>query len=127
MAFTFDANIVSDLHKDARGFRPKEGWWNTWNEANDQRKQEIWDSLAQESEAEFNAERAREARAIKDYEDQITLLITLGANDRKTAIRWIIDSLDTGRPDAGYICYHLGLPYFTEYEQELKGICQEMD
>ena len=45
MTYTFDADIVSDLHKDAFGRRPSEGFWDRWNSGDDDQKQEMWDDL----------------------------------------------------------------------------------
>ena len=44
-SYTYDEAIVSDLHKDAYGFRPREGFWNHWNLSTHDEKQEMWDGL----------------------------------------------------------------------------------
>jgi hypothetical protein len=43
--YTFKELEVSDLHKDATGFRPQAEFWNQWATANDSEKQKIWDNL----------------------------------------------------------------------------------
>ena len=43
--YTFKELEVSDLHKDATGFRPRAEFWNQWATANDSEKQKIWDNL----------------------------------------------------------------------------------
>jgi len=48
MAYTFDSNIVSDLHKDAHGFRPTEYFWEEWDQCGDDNRQAMWDSLINE-------------------------------------------------------------------------------
>ena len=49
--YTFSEELLSDLHKDARGFRPRSEWfWNNWNTSNDDGKQAIWDNLVEELE-----------------------------------------------------------------------------
>lgn len=45
MKYTFDELSVSDLHKDAYGFRPSESFWQEWTLANDDEKQYLWDSM----------------------------------------------------------------------------------
>ena len=45
MNYTFDELSVSDLHKDAYGFRPSESFWQEWTLANDDEKQYLWDSM----------------------------------------------------------------------------------
>ena len=47
--YTFDENTLSDLHKDARGSRPRSDFfWDTWNQADNDGKQAIWDGLVDE-------------------------------------------------------------------------------
>ena len=57
-------------------------------------------------------ELAAEHRALANFEARIAEYVALGASDRETAIRWILqaEGLDN-EYDAGYVCYHLGLNY----------------
>lgn len=110
--YTFDENIVSDLHKDARGFRPSGSWWMMWEEASDLRRQEIWDNLIDEMRAEQEYEAERQAHALDRFEGLVSKTIEHGAADRETAIRWIVESLDMGEyATAEYACYQYGLSY----------------
>jgi hypothetical protein len=43
--YTFNEIEVSDLHKDAYGFRPSESFWTEWQLANNDEKQFIWDEM----------------------------------------------------------------------------------
>ena len=45
MKYTFDELSVSDLHKDAYGFRPSESFWREWQASDNDGKQELWDSM----------------------------------------------------------------------------------
>lgn len=66
-------------------------------------------------------EKEREKKAIKKYEASLESIIKLGAENRKTAIKWLLESKDFHKTDdASYICYELGLPY--SMESEFKGI-----
>ena len=87
--YTFDENTISDLHKDARGFRPGEYWWNQWNASTDEEKQTTWDSLIVELEEELERVRRWEEEAVKDFEADVNQHIALGAGDRETALRWM--------------------------------------
>ena len=62
--YTFDDNIISDLHKDARGFRPNEYFWEEWTQSPDDAKQQIWDSLCIEMEQSMAEQKAAEAAAV---------------------------------------------------------------
>ena len=43
--YTFDENLISDLHKDAYGFRPDMSFWATFAAFNPDQKQALWDSM----------------------------------------------------------------------------------
>jgi hypothetical protein len=119
MKYTFSDDLVSDLHKDARGFRPGESFYNNWINVSKDEKQSIWDALIKEFNAKVEEENAQEELAIKSFESQINNMIACGAKDVKQAMRWIVDSLGLSNTDKlygeQYICYKLGLPYsYTE-------------
>jgi len=109
--YTFDANIVSDLHKDAYGYRPREFFWAQWHGVGDQGKQEIWeelladlsDSVAEEKRQQEAAIAATEKR-IQDIQDMVA------GSTREDAIRYLDDVYDT-RGDINFLEYHLGVPY----------------
>ena len=119
----YDENIVSDLHKDAFGFRPTQDWWIWWNKASEAERQIEWDSLCQEVELELESQRRRDEAAIEAFELHVLGLVQLGGTNRLTAIRWVVESLELTENDLyhgpDYVCYCLGLPYslsslFTE-------------
>lgn len=126
--YTYDERIVSDLHKDAFGFRPSQTWWTEWDASDEEGKQQLWDWLLEALDAEMEAQRKRDERAINEFEDRVNSLVQLGAPDRLTAIRWIVESLELTETDlcygADYVCYRLNLPYscailFTEAVRDL--------
>lgn len=43
--YDFDENVISDLHKDAYGFRPDQSFWGLWAASNPEQKQAVWDNL----------------------------------------------------------------------------------
>ena len=65
--YTFDDNIVSDLHKDARGFRPSEYFWEEWTQSPADAKQQIWDNLCVEMEQSMAEQKAAEAAALVEF------------------------------------------------------------
>ena len=120
VTYTFDEAIVSDLHKDAWGFRPSSYWWYRWNEGSDATKQSMWNSLTVDLEVAMAEEKARFDRAIAEYEARLAEYISIGAKDRATAIRWLVQSLELTEADKWYgaslICYRLGLPHQMQSE-----------
>lgn len=49
MTNTFDESIVSALHKDAYGYRPREWFWEQWDSYSHEEKQIVWDNLLRSS------------------------------------------------------------------------------
>ena len=113
--YTFDEQILSDLHKDARGFRPRDGFWRHWNESTMDEKQAIWDGLIRELDYEMERERQAQEAAVAHFEANVQRNLELGAPTREDAIRWVLQSLDLDEMDLRYggsrVCYELGLPY----------------
>ena len=128
--YTFDENIVSDLHKDARGYRPSQSWWEMWNESHSSRKQEIWDDLADELEQAMALEELDQARALAKLSDRILETMKLGADDTKTAIKWIIEAEEFDdfdlRCGASYFCFHFGLNYNVANKFPIQEAMNEM-
>ena len=114
-AFTFDSNIVSDLHKDAYGFRPSQGWYESWDQSTDAEKQQVWDDLIVALDREIADEKAREQESVLQFEALVAKNIELGAKDRATALRWIMDASEANG-DWERLCYLNYLPsqYFKK-------------
>lgn len=119
MSFTFDEDILSDLHKDARGFRPRMDFWGHWRASSSEEKQAIWDGLVVELEQSIAEENAAKAKAWADLEARVADLMSHGANDEQTALRWIVDSLNPSEQDLWYggewVCWSLGLGFDRAY------------
>ncbi len=130
MAYTFDENTVSDLHKDARGYRPREYFWAEWNTSNDFDRQAIWDGLIRELNAEMDRERAAEAAALEQFEQLIADTIQFGAADAETAIRWILEGEDFTGFDlaygADYVAWHFGMSYSNPYRTQIQTVIDQI-
>ena len=87
--FTFDEQTISDLHKDARGFRPHAAFNEGWTQSDDENKQAIWDGLLRELDLVQLEDERREREALADFELEVLRNIDLGAGDRQTALRWM--------------------------------------
>jgi len=73
-------------------------------------------SVKEQMELEANMEK----EAIQRYEESLAEYMSMGAGDRATAIRWLLQAEGLDKEyDAGYICYSLGLPY--EMDKEFEG------
>jgi len=57
-----------------------------------------------------------EAEAYDKFENQVAENMKLGAKDKETAIKWILEAEGlANEKDSSYICYSLGLGYDKEY------------
>lgn len=110
MSYTFDEYTVSDLHKDAFGFRPSQCWWDSWTTMTDDEKQSEWDSLIESMEASCVEEASREQRAVAIFENTVSAVLASGAKDRATAHRWLMEA-SKAQGDWEYFCFLNGLPY----------------
>ena len=117
--FTFDDQTVSDLHKDARGFRPHAAFMEGWNSSDDENKQAIWDGLIRELERHQAWEAMLERKALLDFHDELEILIESGAGDRQTALRWMTETETFHNSQSvEHWVYNQGI-LFTDYGREL--------
>jgi len=113
--YTFDDNIVSDLHKEAYGFRPSSSFWEMWNVADDGGKQMVWNQLLADHAIEMEMSANAEVASINAFELEIARALDVGARSREDAVRWIVQGLELSDIDmmygGSYICFLKGLPY----------------
>jgi len=112
--YDYSDDLISDLHKGARGFRPGAAFMARWADLTPGEKQSLWDSLRDELDSVLSEDAAAEAEALADFESGIATAFKIGAPDRQTAIRWTLaaNGIEIGRmQDAGHVCYALGLSF----------------
>lgn len=130
MTYTFDENIVSDLHKDARGFRPREYFWAEWNNSSDFDRQAIWDGLIRELNETMDRERQAEARAALALTERLEQMYELGATSEVQALKWIMEAEEFDdfdlRYGSSYFCYHFGLSYSAVNDFRIQEAINEM-
>lgn len=109
--FTFDENLVSDLHKDAYGSRPSGSFWLSWKEASDLRRQEIWDDLLDEAARVLAEQKRAQVNACVDLEQRILALLDANqGSTRADAIQYLLKEYDCG-DWVEHLEYELGVPY----------------
>jgi hypothetical protein len=130
MSYTFDETIVSDIHKDARGYRPHEYFWSEWNNSNDFDRQAIWDGLCRELEDTMAADRQAEARAALALTERLEKMYELGATSEVQALKWIIEAEEFDSFDLqygpSYFCFRFGLSYNAVNEFRIQEAINEM-
>lgn len=96
-----------DYYKSVHGIKPR------WLSFDDMTREEIdaeFKALDAEAEIFAREEKLREQEAIERFEKHVTNTICMGAGDRETALRWIMDASEA-QGDWEYFCYLNFLPY----------------
>ena len=96
----------SDMFKDVYGFRPRGrdfGWTL-------EQYEEEFEYLERALELRLKEEAEEQSVAIAAFEARVSELVEVGARDRETALRWIMDGSEAGG-DWEYFCFQTGLPY----------------
>jgi hypothetical protein len=110
MTYTFDENCISDLHKDAYGFRPSQSFWSAWAAFNGDQKQAMWDDLCAALTRELEYQREQETAAVKEFDAMLVRLYQTGAKDFEQAMEWTHTAYDT-QGDDEYLEFRMGLPF----------------
>lgn len=97
--------LYSELHKDVYGVKAR--WYRA--ESIEQAQKDL-DALEAAGAVIWAEEKAQEERMVIALEARIADIITMGAGDRETALRWIHDAEGTDGDDE-FLCYCLGVPY----------------
>lgn len=98
----------SDFFKDVHGFRPRFMSTEQWN--SEEWLRDATNDLLLEQHLAKQEEARRIAAANLEVEKSIEFLIAVGAKDRKTAVRWLLDSMNAV-DDPDYACHKLGIEY----------------
>lgn len=114
----YSEEILSDLHKDAYGFRPREGFYASWKEMTIEERNREWDMMCHLVEFSIRDEAIQALAAQKDWEIKLTLVAQTCGVKFATAVRWDLGD----EQDVGYYCYSNGLAYELEHRiKELVG------
>lgn len=103
----------SDFYKEMHGIRPR------WMQFTPENIGRLIENLFFEYEQHQKAEKAREKQAIADMEAAIQKAISLGANTRRNAVRWLMEA--EGTTDWSYFEYCNSVPYgyFKKYYKKV--------
>lgn len=109
--YTFNADILSDLHKDAYGFRPSEGFFVEWDLLDSDGKQDLWDILVETVADSIQREREYQRMAIAEFEGWVKMTMKIVQDStREDCIRMLHDAHST-HGDVEYLEHCLGVPY----------------
>ena len=104
---------VYEMHKEAYGVKGRH--YNFSKMSTKDLEKEL-DHLCDVAKREAEIEKRQEEDNLKAFESRIDEALSLGAENREAAIKWILqaEGLDK-EEDKGYICYTLGLDYDKEH------------
>jgi hypothetical protein len=117
-------NIMSDMHKDAYGFRPRNINYAAFTDAELDAEADRLQEVIEES---IKLEAVREEADLEAFGALIKKTIALGAGDRETALRWIVEGADDWNAEA--IVWSMGILY-TEtgraLVKEINEVCNDI-
>jgi len=122
--YTYSDELYSDFHKDAYGFRPAKD--DTFYTSSPERKQVIWNLVAEQYEFKQNEEQQEEVRCVANFQEYINRMIDDGAGDEATAYRWIVEGQDfQNEMDVEHYVWEQGI-LFTDYGKQVCRILCNM-
>ena len=125
MTFTYSDDCFSDLHKDVYGFRPRGSLMDDWNDRTPRQKQELWNALCDELEANTIFEKQQAENAVAKFEARVKDVIELGAGNRTNALLWMTSSEKFFHSQSvEHFVWEQGI-LFTDYGRQLvKDLCE---
>jgi len=112
--FTYSDDIISDLHKDAYGFRPSQRFFEDWAEYTPAEKQECWDMLCEEMERSMKEQAESEAAALVEFRKIVAAQMALCNVTWTKAVDYLADAEDCDieyDQDFDYFLWNQGIGY----------------
>lgn len=118
---TYDVNLISDLHKDAYGFRPTQSFWEEWNSAAEISKQCIWESLCEHVKEAIEREKLEEQLDLASFERDLARVMKAGDCDEATALGYMapvnFDEATPSEQDIEHWVWEIGILYTERGKQ----------
>ena len=117
-------NIMSDMHKDAFGFRPRHINYSKFTDAELEAECDYYQEVME------NNEKLEASKLVSDsiaWDKLVQQTIEIGAGDYKTALRWIVDGADDY--DAEAIVWSHGLLFSSKGKAlitEIREVCNDI-
>jgi len=118
--YTYSDELISDLHKDALGYRPSSRFFEKWETYSSAEKQDEWDYLCDGLEESIAREKEEAALAVSEFNHRVLETIRYGAGDEETALRWMTQDetyMNHSQDAEGWV-YNQGL-LFTDRGREV--------
>jgi len=121
--------MLSDMFKDANGYRPRH-YKEFWTEAELEAEYEHLELMIKEN---MEREKIQHAIALDEFEARIDETISLGAGNRKDAIRWLMEAEGVfnkhHQQDIEHFFWNQGISFdmIDKYTKEINGNENESD
>lgn len=122
--FGNDAAIYSDIHKDVYGFRPRNERVFTSIEELDKEFKYLQDEV--NNAIEFD--KLNNEMFFNNLKNDIAKNITFGAENNRSALKWILQSYDIENDsddNLSYLLFHYGINEYFKYVNLLKELLKE--
>lgn len=101
------ASVYWDFYKDVHNVRPR---WINFDTCSVADLELLISELEKEAVQVFAQRDKEEKAAIVKFEARVAELLTIGAKNRVTALRWIMEAVGCN-DDWEFLCWEHGLPY----------------
>lgn len=102
-------SVMSDLHKDARGYRPPVWFRQSWAEMSDAQLTKAYDALYAELEAQLEYERRVEGEAMDALRSRLEGLVESHGISMRDAIRWDMQAFDVDEGELEFWLWYNGV------------------
>lgn len=106
-------DLISDLYKDAYGFRPSNEYLKNYSSLSKEEQRKEDDYLQNIVDRSIEEERAQREHSYNVWFNSVSQIATSNNVSLGTAIRWDMEAHDT-ELDVGYYCYKTGIGYENE-------------
>ena len=90
--FTYCDDIISDLHKDARGHRPTHGFMLMWNDLSPAQKEKTWNNLCDEMNLREKQQKRAEIEALSELRINLREVMNTCNCNWKKALVYLADA-----------------------------------
>ena len=92
--------LISDVYKDAYGFRPSIEWLERFDAASEEDRDDTFKRLCLDIEASIKVNEAHHASALKEFEDYLNGMMNDYGITLSDALLWDMDAFDVNLDDS---------------------------
>lgn len=115
--YTLADDLISDLHKDARGFRPSQEWLDQWASSDEDVKKAIWDSIFLELTESMERDKKLAQLDLTMFMGEVESTMEICNCNEANAIRILAEGSDTdmsSEQDFEHFLWERGILFTTE-------------